>query len=63
MCGVWQADVPEEVPLAGMDHDEHEGMDEASLKEHEEVRCEIRGEEWEASQVRGGGGGEGREWN
>jgi hypothetical protein len=38
MCGVWQADVPEEVPLAGMDHDEHEGMDEASLKEHEEVR-------------------------
>lgn len=29
----------EELPLSAMaDHDEHEGMDEASLKEHEEVR-------------------------
>lgn len=53
MCGVWQADVPEEVPLAGMDHDEHEGMDEASLKEHEEVRQKFH------HKSREGGRGEG----
>lgn len=29
----------EELPLKPMEHDEHEGLDEQSLKEHEEVFC------------------------
>lgn len=31
----------EELPLKPVEHDEHEGLDEQSLKEHEEVRCMV----------------------